>query len=1154
MKRLGLTAAILVTVVCFYTRPWEVLNSSNQTVPNGADLSAERPVPLETKLLDQKISDREVHKAEGIVVKAFSQEPVPGAEVRLFNETRVLKVETDENGRFFFNSIPRGVYSLQASSNYWHSFRNTRDMARIVVDAETILIGPITLTLAESGHYQAQVVSARNGQPLVKARVLAPGLRKEMVTDEKGMVPLPVPSGIWMLEIRHPGYMPNYLKAGFSGKLPKPLVIAMEPAGGMTIFVGEDENQPLEGVSATIDPGRSSGLSDEGGEINLEHLPLNKLISVRLNKPGFRRFSKSITLRDHEPHVALTVVLERSSVHDYPPSRSLTVEGRVIDALGGAIAGASITLPRLNLETRSDQTGQFVLGPFQSGGRFFSLHVKAPGFSSNQADLEINEPETELVNIQVVMKGELTFSGHVLDEEGFTVPSGQVRAFNPNSVASGSTQTNIQPDGSFHLEAISPGMGVVVEAPGFAPQHIKAPNFEQDQEIVLHPYQIFYGQVVDRGTEEPVHSFQLELPWGETAWYQTDDGLFQLDDVPPGETLDLLVAANQYLPQKYKDLRPEESDSENRVLLELGRKGLNIEGYVLDTSLKPRAGYSVLAVDSFSNPELFKILSGARWRYDALRLELFDGLSRGASIPGAEVRIANSRGAFQFKDLPQGVSVHLLAFGPGMAPTVERNVQDSEMPLKMILPTTGSISVVMNRENLPDINGSLLAGMVKEIWTNGKSRARREGNLFTSLDRSTDHFEFTGLAPGIYNLFVGIYDSPGNDRRISEQRSIELEEGENKTLKLGFNYGTVSGTAFLDGRPLSNATLYLYKESRSRHHQAMTNSEGWFQFTKTSPGNYLVVFRGTERPGSGNYFLPPQAGFNAISVDVNEAGLEQNFFFREYGGLTGRLVTQLAGYSFYLEWKSRQMEGDPGSSIYAGGFVRPDNQGQILVQSLPPGTGRLFAQNGSTRFVIKDHIVISGNEVLDLGDLEIPFTGRVRVRLVNPDEKAGSVSLHLLRGGEDKPLIRAYMPMTGDFMLEEVPAGSIELVFPNPLQEYRLSPASQFIQVEADRETEVVVQLERTAGLYFTMEHETTYQRAILTHLETGEIRQTDPIVRYRPGSGPNLVPYIYDGEAYHLISGLWQLDVYMEDGAVFTEHVQIQPGKKKFLTVAINP
>ena len=312
-----------------------------------------------------------------------------------------------------------------------------------------------------------------------------------------------------------------------------------------------------------------------------------------------------------------------------------TLEGRVVDAGGTAVAGAVIELRRAvetigqmgmfqqmmpkskgtTLYSRSD--GSYRVERLEPGS--YNVEVTALGYAKRIVeDFEIGEGNGNVSHDFVLDQGG-AISGRVIDLEGNPLEGVEVVAILENILAAatpfgdletrqillytseGVARVKTGVPGAFTLKNLPEGSyTIVARRAGFEAAHATKVEVGADiGELLLKPRAAVEGTVVFAGTLEPVTSFHAFVTAEENSvfgferiprTFNNSEGRFLIEDLNSG-VYELTVQTEGYAPSKLKiDLLPGDRQSVEVVLV----RGARLRGVVVnDLNGEPIGGASV---------------------------------------------------------------------------------------------------------------------------------------------------------------------------------------------------------------------------------------------------------------------------------------------------------------------------------------------------------------------------------------------------------------------------------------------------------------------------------------------------------------------------------------------------------------------------------
>jgi len=312
-----------------------------------------------------------------------------------------LRADTDASGAFRLEGVAPGTYQVFAASDAWYC-----PTPKVVVVGEGEEKTGVEVEVARAGAVSG-LVTDRHGAPIAGATVeSAPGFeslvllqqsrnlgragRRETTTDPGGLFEIAgLPEGRgYRLSAAKPGFAPGAktnvaVKAGEETRF---VNVVLLKGGSLRGTVTGPDGAPVAGVEARLNPiatadwfggdaARVSAKTDEAGRFALDAVPPGKR-RLAVDAAGFVPYaSEPIEFEDEKEAPALAVKLEAG----------VTIAGRVLDAAGAPIEGASVTAssanrrggPPASRKATSDATGAYVVRGLAPDATFF-VNATAP--------------------------------------------------------------------------------------------------------------------------------------------------------------------------------------------------------------------------------------------------------------------------------------------------------------------------------------------------------------------------------------------------------------------------------------------------------------------------------------------------------------------------------------------------------------------------------------------------------------------------------------------------------------------------------------------------------------------------------------------------------------------------------------------------------
>jgi hypothetical protein len=433
---------------------------------------------------------------DGIVRDAATRQPLAGAVVWAREDSLRFataldpdpgqSVTSDAAGRFHFDNLATGPHRLTVEARgHVRGYRSDLDVRG---DRP---MPPVEIALAE-GSTLSGLVRDEAGRAVEGAVVWVVAPERPQAL---GSAPPTGPDGAWQIGLPAGTYTVAAVHASFGAAvrndvvldgdgtavdlhLAKPVTLTarlVDEEGAAVadgrVVLGEVEGVALPWPVASL----LTTVSDAGGRFRLQHVPVGSL-TLYVTADGFaeRDVDAHVSSRSASPYDLGDVALDVGRA----------IHGRVVDAGGRGIAGASVTASARgggrSFKTTSGDDGHFRMAGIDEAT--YRLSVNADGFASATATAEPGQVVT------VAMMREAVVVARVLGPDGAAVPSCVVRGQRDTEGQGGGHGIARCEDGGFRLARLQEGAwSLHVAAPGFAP-------------LALERVDVAEGTVKDLGT------------------------------------------------------------------------------------------------------------------------------------------------------------------------------------------------------------------------------------------------------------------------------------------------------------------------------------------------------------------------------------------------------------------------------------------------------------------------------------------------------------------------------------------------------------------------------------------------------------------------------------------------------------------------------
>ncbi|MDQ3263824.1 MAG: carboxypeptidase-like regulatory domain-containing protein [Myxococcota bacterium] len=544
--RAGLAGAVVTVVDAKLGRYQDVLSAADGTFSLG-------PLPTHPQLVVASLgallpNAKEVTPGEALVLELATplriegqvlrdDVPVEGAEVVLSGMHRTDTVRSAASGRFSFDRLRSGTYSVRATEG--------RDTGEAALNLQPQKPNPPLLLRLEEGGVLMGTVRNQDGAPVpgaqVSVSVEAPGLdpTRETVSDAEGNFRidplLPGEATVWAAA---EGYLApsNTRRTLISLGQPAQVEVKLERAAALSGVLVDEDGDPVQGakvVGAVSLKGGDDATTGADGRFTLEVAA--GPVRFTAKHSGFRDHASTPTA----PSPELRVVLQRG----------LQLRGRVLDEAGGPVKGARVMAvapgkgaePDQDLErvTESGAGGAFHVGGLEPGAFLVAALVEKE--EGGQRAMRMGATRVVLPfdgELTVRLKAGASIRGVVVDQhgrpaEGIRVqalleglsggaapPVDEMVALLEAGSPFGEGQTS--GEGRFEIRNLRPGhFALHARAKGYEPLEIRARAGEKEARLVVRRLPRLSGRVL--GSEgQPLTRFTVN---GVSV--QSTDGRFQ---------------------------------------------------------------------------------------------------------------------------------------------------------------------------------------------------------------------------------------------------------------------------------------------------------------------------------------------------------------------------------------------------------------------------------------------------------------------------------------------------------------------------------------------------------------------------------------------------------------------------------------------------
>lgn len=727
------------------------------------------------------------------------------------------------------------------------------------------------------------------------------------------------PDGAFEVTAARKGFLPaQEMLAGLrrAGERPR-LRLVLEPSRSGAGKVVDLEERPLPGVEVRLsssgrparEPGRTmpAAVTDAEGWFRVDDLPGREL-DLEARKRGFSpRVVRRLPVPPGQGPADLgTLVLQPGAA----------VHGRVIDAAGRAVAGASVWVaaeeggppPKASQIAQgkpaaaTDRAGKFEVADLEAGRRihlaagrtgYVMAAVRGIEVPARQPVTLVLEPAARVTGEVATERGE-PVPGAAVSLAGRTLPAGTVGI--PFRPAELSRRAVADAAGRFLLEDVASGEAELqATAEGFQPSVpvpvTIAPGKAVDGvRLVLVPGAVLEGTVTVRdGGPRAGARAGARVTAGPVSGASDEDGLYRVTGIPPG-------------PREVEVRHPDFNRQVRRLEIE---PGTNTADFVLEGGQRV-AGR---AVDEDGDP-----VESARVE---IRLqEPWD--------PHAYTAVSDADGSFVFPAVAAG-SYDLRAGRQGYAEVeTEAAVQVEARPVE-------GLEVVLRRGGR--VTGRLLGLGFEELAAAEVTAEAEHGGTRTGTVDYRGSYEVPDLAPGDWLVRGSV-----RGRSRQAEARVTVEPGERETERdLRFGGGlTLTGSVSLGGEPLPEARVSAHGLEAALVRAGTTDHQGSFRLEGLKPGRYRLSVSSPRELVTYNEVIEVLAD-REVAIDIPTAQISGTVI----SDATSRPSQPVPRALVYLQ----QLVGADSDQAASVVNVITDEEGRFLLARVTAGRHRLLVRN-----------------------------------------------------------------------------------------------------------------------------------------------------------------------------------------------------------------
>jgi protocatechuate 3,4-dioxygenase beta subunit len=988
-------------------------------------------VQIEAKS-DERISLQRGGTVRGAVLDV-SGKPAAGVIVT----AEEVAAQTDAQGNFRMTGVSAGAHRLQA---LWkEDFVARKDSVRVKKGEET----EASLKLRLGSAIPGTVVEEGTRKPVAGVRVsayastgfggFARRRAERMVrTDARGRFRLPgLAPARYAVEAAREGYLSaSVAGVSASGKSVPPANLALRKAASISGKVTDEKGQPVAGARVRItremgirrllrgaasNPAALFGgqgvLTVADGSFRLRGLEPERNLSVEAARTGYataRKSGVSVKAGDAIKDLALVV------------RRGLEARGKVVDAQGQPVAGAELRaihkedglmggarvqmrlmgMDRDKPDFVTGNDGAFLLKGLEVGQ--YALAIAREGFARKTVpSLEV-KATGENVWPPVTLVAGAPIAGLVRGSAGGPISGAQIFGMDVGSGGRPQNGTS-DADGKFRLEGFTAERPILVNvtAQGYAALQRNVTPPAADIVLVLKSAGTVRGRVEDADTKKPVTDFTISRGGprggggvqimlgrgGSDQSFQSEDGSFELTEVPPGKWT-VRGSAAGYRSAEASGVEVGEGETKEGVVLSMKRGG-GLAGRVIDPRGMAVANASVTwhPAESEGGP------------MGAAMARMGGGAAGGSTTSDAD-------GRFQFDGLPDS-HVTVTATHPDFL-EASRDIDPSkESTLDLTLGTGASISgTVVGTDGKSGVPGAFV--QLTEEGSGGGGGGFGGGGGESTRTDGAGSFIFEHLTAGRFKVIAS-----GNTGKSTAK---DVVVGDNQPLA-GVLVQMATGTLLhgtVSGLPSGQLGGVRIMASETNYNDStMTDDSGGYSLHDVPSG--AIRLQATTSILSG------RTTGKTVEVPDGGADVQADIAFQGASRLSGRVTRG-----------DRPVSGvfvnalpDPPRPTAGRSSGQTDDNGSYALEGLDDGNYQVSLNGQGVSY--RRAITVSGDSPGDIALPTISITGTVTES--GSGDPLESVTVQAQTGTEtqSRGMKQGVSDTSGHYFIDDVDPGSYQL-------------------------------------------------------------------------------------------------------------------------------
>ncbi len=1032
-------------------------------VARAPDFNPANRIQLEAKS-EERISLQHGGSVRGLVTDTAGK-PAAGVIVT----TDDAAAQTGADGKFRLTGLPAGGIHLQA---LWKDDSAARKDGVRVRKGEEV---EANLKLKPGAAISGTVIEEGSRRPVAGARVSAYAAtrsgrfgrrRAERAarTDARGRFRLPgLAPARYGVEAVRDGYLTASIAGINAAAASVPAAnLALRKAASISGRVTDEKGQAvgaarvrimremgirrlLRGAAsnpASILGGRGV-LTAADGRFRIRGLEPERNLSLEATKTGYaaaRKPGVSLRAGDAIKDVALVV------------RRGLEARGKVVDAKGQPVAGAEIhAIHREEGMTGAARVQMRVMGMVQDkpdavtagDGAYalkgleegeYTLTVYREGFARKSVPSVEVKANGENVWPPVTLTAGAPIAGAVHDAGGAPVAGAQIFGIDVGGGGGRPQNATSDAEGKFLLDGFVAERAIFlnVSAPGYATLQKSVTPPAEDLALVLKTAGTVRGRVEDSDTKKPITDFsisrsgprggggiQFRIGRGEgDQTFQSDDGTFELTDVPPGKWT-IRGTAGGYRSAEASGVEVGEGETKEGVVLSL-KKGSGLSGRVTDPRGTAVANASVTwhPAETGGGP-----MGGAMAR--------MMGGGGGSTTSDAD-------GHFEFDGLPDS-RITVTASHPDYL-DASRDIDPSrETSVDLSLGTGASVAgTVVGSDGRSAVPGALVQ-LNEEGSSGGGLGGFGIGGDSTRTDAS-GNFLFEHLNGGRFKLIAS-----GNTGKSAAKEVVVAENQRLDGVLVPIATGTtVHGT--VSGLPQGQlGGVRIFASAKDYSDSAQTDDSG----------AYLLhdVPAGAVRLQATTSFL--QGRSTGKTVEVPEGGdFQADIVFEGLSRLAGRVTRGDRPLSGLFVFASP----DPPRGAAGRSSAQTDENGSYALEGLDDGNYQVVVTGQGVSY--RRAIAVSGDTSGDIVLPSISLTGTVTESGSGDPLEGATVQAQTGQETQTGAMKQGVTDSSGHYFIDDVDSGAYQVTARKPGYQMK----NQSVTVAADS-AQADFALERGTGL-----------------------------------------------------------------------------------------